>query len=209
MIFSHFICSYAGFPVLQIACCASLQLSVQSTFFNAQYSSLSLFTYSELYRRAFLPVHCNGSHWVYGRKHGSDGEEVLKPAVTQAKVPVIVKRIHKVKKGVKARHGNVRESQVDNEVIGHSPHAPVSEDNPDHCDVPSDGHQDDEGVRYTPESHLGEERRPLMSASYTQLQKKNTIKELTNTYIFANPTLSLHRMSTASGIWTDTFVAHS
>lgn len=120
-----------------------------------------------------------------------------------------MKRIHKVKKGVKARHGNIRESQVDNEVIGHSPHAPVSEDNPDHCDVPSDGHQDDEGVRYSPESHLGEERRPLMSASYTQLQKKPTIKELTNTYIFANPTLSLHRMSTASGIWTDTFVAHS
>lgn len=80
-------------------------------------------------------------------------------------------RIDEVKKGVKACHGNIRESQVDDEVIGHSPHSPVSEDNPDHCDVPSDGHQDDEGVRYGPESHLGEEMRSLMSNSYLQSHK--------------------------------------
>lgn len=110
-------------------------------------------------KRAHLPVHCDGSHRVYWWKHGSDGEEVLKSTVSQTKVPVVVKRIDKVKKGVKGCHGNVREGQVDNEVVCYGSHAPVSKDNPDHCDVTSDGHQDNEGVGNGPQSHLGGEER--------------------------------------------------
>lgn len=105
----------------------------------------------------FSPVHRDGSHWVDWREHGCDGKEVLKAAVAQAKVPVVVKRVNKVKESVERRHGNVREGQVDDEVISHSPHASVSQNDPDDCDVPCDGHQDDEGVSYRPQSHLKEE----------------------------------------------------
>lgn len=73
-----------------------------------------------------------------------------------------MKRIDKVKKSVEGCHGNVREGQVDNEVVGYGPHAPVSENNPDHCDVTSDGHQDDEGVCYSPQSHLREEEKNIL-----------------------------------------------
>lgn len=97
-----------------------------------------------------LPVHSDGGHGVYGGKHGRDGEEVLEATVAQAKVPVVVKSIDKVEKRVEGCHGNVREGQVDNEIIGDSSHAPVGKNDPDDCDVPCDGHQDDEGVRYSP-----------------------------------------------------------
>ena len=107
--------------------------------------------------RAFSPVHRDGSHRVYRREHGRDGEEVLESAVAQAEVPVIVKCVHKVKESVEGRHGDVREGEVNDEVVRYSPHASVSENNPDHRDVPSDGHQDDEGVGYSPQSHLREE----------------------------------------------------
>lgn len=61
-----------------------------------------------------------------------------------------MKGIDKVEKRVEGRHGNVREGQVDDEIIGDSSHAPVGENDPDDGDVPCDGHQDDEGVRYRP-----------------------------------------------------------
>lgn len=71
-----------------------------------------------------------------------------------------MKRIDKVKKSVEGCHGYIREGQVYNEIVGDGPHAPVSQDDPDHCDVPGDGHQNDDGVSYGPESHLrGEQRR--------------------------------------------------
>lgn len=70
-----------------------------------------------------------------------------------------MKRINKVKKSVESCHRNVREGQVDDEVVGNGPHAPVSENNPDHCYIASDGHQDDEGVGYSPQGDLREERR--------------------------------------------------
>lgn len=70
-----------------------------------------------------------------------------------------MKGIDKVEKGVEGCHGNVREGQVYNEVVGDSPHASVSQNNPDHCDITSDGHQDDEGVGYGPESHLRDKRK--------------------------------------------------
>lgn len=65
-----------------------------------------------------------------------------------------MKRVDKVEKSVEGCHGNVREGQVHDEVVGHGPHASVREDDPDHCDVPGDGNQDDEGVGYSPQSHL-------------------------------------------------------
>lgn len=65
-----------------------------------------------------------------------------------------MKSVDKVKKGVKGRHGHVREGQVDDEIVGYGPHASVSQDDPDHRDVPGDRHQDDEGVGDGPESHL-------------------------------------------------------
>ena len=70
-----------------------------------------------------------------------------------------MKCIDKVKKGVEGCHGDVGEGQVNNEVVGYGPHASVSEDNPDDCDISSDGHQDDQGVGYSPQSHLREEER--------------------------------------------------
>lgn len=74
----------------------------------------------------------------------------MEAAVTQAKVPVIVKRIDKVEKGVEGCHGNVGEGQVYDEIVGDGSHASVSKNDPDHGDVPCDGHQDDEGVGYSP-----------------------------------------------------------
>lgn len=76
-----------------------------------------------------------------------------------------MKRIDKVKKSVERCHGNIRESQVDNEVVGYSPHSSVSQNNPDHRDVPGDGHQDDQGVGYGPQSHLREQRRQARGCS--------------------------------------------
>lgn len=65
-----------------------------------------------------------------------------------------MKRIDEVEEGVKRCHGGIRKGQVDDEVVGYGPHASVSEDDPDHSDVPGDGHQDDEGVGDGPQSHL-------------------------------------------------------
>lgn len=70
-----------------------------------------------------------------------------------------MKRIDKVEESVERSHRDVGEGQVDNEVIGHSPHASVGQNNPDNGDVPRDGHQDDQGVGDSPQSHLKEERR--------------------------------------------------
>lgn len=100
------------------------------------------------------PVNWYGSHRIYWWKHSHDGEEVLKSAITQAEVPVVVKRIDKVEEGVKRRHWGVWKGQVDDKVVGYGSHASVSEDDPDNCDVPSDGHQDDERVGDGPQSHL-------------------------------------------------------
>lgn len=72
-----------------------------------------------------------------------------------------MKSVDKVEKRVEGRHGNVREGQVDDEIIGDSSHAPVGKNNPDDGDVPCDGHQDDEGVRYRPQGHLREGKKDL------------------------------------------------
>lgn len=64
--------------------------------------------------------------------------------------------VDEVEEGVEGCHGNVREGQVDDEVVGDSSHPSVSQNNPDYCDVPSDGHQDDKGVGYGPQRHLRE-----------------------------------------------------
>lgn len=99
--------------------------------------------FAQLARELPSPVHRDSRHGVDWRKHGCDGEEVLKSAVAQAKVPVVVKRVDKVEESVERSHRDVREGQVDNEVISHSPHASVGQNNPDNGDVPRDGHQDD------------------------------------------------------------------
>lgn len=65
--------------------------------------------------------------------------------------------IHKVKKGVESCHRNIGEGQVDDKVVGYCSHAPVSQNNPDDSDVPSDRHQDDQSVGYGPERHLEKE----------------------------------------------------
>lgn len=68
-------------------------------------------------------------------------------------------RIDKVEESVEQSHRDVREGQVEDEVISYCPHASVGQNNPDNGDVPHDGHQDDQGVGNSPQSHLEEERR--------------------------------------------------
>ena len=78
----------------------------------------------------------------------------MESAVAQPKVPIVMERVHKVNQGVECGHGHVGEGQVDYEVVGDGPHASVSEDDPDHGDVPGHRDQDYQRVGNGPESHL-------------------------------------------------------
>lgn len=97
------------------------------------------------------PVHGDGSHRVDARKHGRDGEKVVEFAVSFAEVPVPVSGVDEVDQGVKRRHGRVRKGQVEDEVVGHRPHALVSENDPYDDQVPEHRHGQHEAVRDGPE----------------------------------------------------------
>lgn len=64
----------------------------------------------------------------------------MEPAVHLAEVPLSVSRVDEVDERVESGHGNVRESQVQQEIVGDSPHPLVRQNNPNHYQVPEDRH---------------------------------------------------------------------
>lgn len=97
------------------------------------------------------PVDGNGSHGVDTGEHGCDREEVVEPAVDSSKVPLSMSRVDEVDKRVERSHGDIGESQVQQEVIGHRPHPPVSQNYPYHNQVPEHGHHQHRAVSHRPQ----------------------------------------------------------
>lgn len=99
----------------------------------------------------FSPVHGNRRHGVDAGEDSCDGEEVVEAAVSLPKVPLAVQRVDEVDEGVESSHGGVGEGQVHQEVVGHRPHALVSQDDPDDDEVPKNGHCHHGAVRQGPQ----------------------------------------------------------
>lgn len=115
------------------------------------------------------PVHSDSSHRINAREDGSDGDKVLKFAVAQTKVPVVVQRVNEIEDGVKCGHGGVGEGQVHDEVVGDRPHASVRKDDPDHGDISHHRHQHHQRVSERPESHLPSGLRKLVRGGLVPL----------------------------------------
>ena len=98
-----------------------------------------------------LPVQSDGSHWVDAGKHRCDGEEVVEAAVDQSEVPLVVHGVGEVDDRVEGGHGGFGERQVQQEIVGDGPHAFMRHDNPDHCNITYNGHNDYTTVRNGPE----------------------------------------------------------
>lgn len=64
----------------------------------------------------------------------------MKPAVNVSKVPVTVGCVDEVDEGVEGSHGEVRESQVQYEIVGDGPHPLVSKNDPNYYQIAEDGH---------------------------------------------------------------------
>lgn len=62
--------------------------------------------------------------------------------------------INKIEDGVESGHQQIRKSQINDKVIGGSPHPPVRKDDPDDGDVANDGGDNNEGVGDSPQSDL-------------------------------------------------------
>lgn len=100
------------------------------------------------------PVQGDGRHGVDAGEDGGDGEEVVKLAVEQPVVPLIVDGIGEVHHRVEGGHGGFGKSQVHQEVVGDGAHPLVSQDDPHHHHVPHHRHHHDEGVGDSPQGHL-------------------------------------------------------
>lgn len=100
------------------------------------------------------PVYSDSSHRIDAGEDCSDGDKVLKFAVAQPKVPVVVQRVNEIEDSVEGGHGGVGESQIHDEVVGDCPHASVRKDDPDHGDVSHHRHQHHQRVGERPQSHL-------------------------------------------------------
>lgn len=88
----------------------------------------------------FSPVHSYRCHGVDAGEDSCDWEEVVEATVSLSKVPLAVQRVDEVDEGIESSHGGIREGQVHQEVIGHSPHALVSQDNPDDNEISKNRH---------------------------------------------------------------------
>lgn len=62
-----------------------------------------------------------------------------------------MRRVDEVDEGVERCHGNVRERQVQQKVVGDSPHPFVRKNDPDHYQVPKNGHCQHRDVCHRPE----------------------------------------------------------
>ena len=100
-----------------------------------------------------LPVEGYRGHGVDAGEHSGDGEEVVEAAVHLPEVPLPVRRVDEVDERVERGHGDVGESQVEQKVVGHRPHALVRQDDPDHDQVPEHGHRQHHAVGDGPERH--------------------------------------------------------
>ncbi|KAG7222155.1 hypothetical protein INR49_016727 [Caranx melampygus] len=102
-------------------------------------------------RRCILPVQSDGSHGVDAGKHSRDRKEVVETAVDQSEVPLIVHGVGEVDDRVEGGHGGFGERQVQQKIVGDCPHALVRYNNPDHCDITHDGHDNYTAVSDGPE----------------------------------------------------------
>lgn len=101
-----------------------------------------------------LPLcrHCR--HGVNAHKHCGDGEPVLKPAEFLTKIPDVVAGVDKIEDGIESGHQQIRKGQINDEVVGGSPHSSVRQDNPDDGDIADDGGDNDEGIGDGPQGDL-------------------------------------------------------
>lgn len=88
----------------------------------------------------FSPVYSNRCHGVDAGEDSCDGEEVVETAVSLSKIPLAVQCIDEVDEGIESSHGGIREGQVHQEVIGHGPHALMSQDDPDDNEISKNSH---------------------------------------------------------------------
>lgn len=86
----------------------------------------------------------------------------MEPAVDLSKVPVSVRRVDEVDERVEGGHGHVRESQVEQEIVGHCPHPFVRQNNPNDNQVSKHGHGQDRAVGHGPERHAPRGLRELV-----------------------------------------------
>lgn len=98
-----------------------------------------------------VPVDGHGGHRVDAGEHGRHGEEVVEAAVRLAEVPLSVCRVRQVDERIERGHGDVGESQVEQEAISDGPHPPVRQDDPDDHQVPHHGHRQHQAVGQRPE----------------------------------------------------------
>lgn len=98
-----------------------------------------------------LPVQGDGGHWIDAGEDGRYREEVVKAAVDQAEVPLVVHGVDEVDHRVEGGHGGFGERQVQEEIVGDCPHAFVRHNNPNHRDIADHRHDDYTAVRNGPE----------------------------------------------------------
>lgn len=111
-------------------------LSLHFYFCRESDLNLSPLNFSSL----FSPVHSYCCHGVDAGEDSSDWEEVVEAAVSLSKVPLAVQCVDEVDESIESSHGGIREGQVHQEVIGHCPHALVSQDNPDDNEISKNCH---------------------------------------------------------------------
>lgn len=75
----------------------------------------------------------------------------MEAAVVESKVPLVVHPVGEVDHRVECRHGRFGEREVQEKIIGDSPHAFVRHNNPDDCDVTYYGHDNYTAVGNGPE----------------------------------------------------------
>lgn len=98
-----------------------------------------------------LPVDGYRGHGVDAGEHRGDGEEVVEPAVHLSKVPLSVRRVDEVDERVERRHRHVGEGQVEQAIVGDSPHPLVRQNDPDHDQVAENRHRQHGAVSHRPQ----------------------------------------------------------
>lgn len=77
----------------------------------------------------------------------------MEAAVDQSEVPLVVHGVGEVDHRVEGGHGGFGECQVQQKVVGDSPHAFMCHNNPDHCKIAYHGHDYYTTVRNSPEDN--------------------------------------------------------
>lgn len=98
-----------------------------------------------------IPVDGYRSHGVDAGEHSSDREKVVKSAVHFSKVPLSMSSVDKVDQRVESSHRDIRESQVQKEIVGHGPHSLVRQNNPNHNQVAENCHCQHSAVSHRPQ----------------------------------------------------------